>query len=213
LILIVFEFGDVEADRARAQQVVEREHVQTKLEFGELQREDFGSFEPGRGLRLPFSLSAPSVANLGMTALYIGLTAVVIVALLAVGRSFLRRKAQSVVVGPGSLNAIGSELMERSAEDLFAEADQLAGDGRLDAAVHSLLLSAIRALSEEFGPPKKSRTSRELIAHFRLEGDRRAAFSRLVAVVEGVVFGERPVDAEDYQRCRDDAVAVRGISA
>jgi Domain of unknown function (DUF4129) len=211
--LIVLAFGDVDADRKRAQQAVERERVQTSLEYGELNREDFGSFSSSGGFKLPFSLSAPSVGDLGTTALYLGLAAVAIVALLAVGRSVMRRREQFIVVAPNSLRPAGGELMDRSADELFAEADQWAAKGAWDVAVHSLLLAAIRGLSDEFGPPRKSRTSRELIAHFQLDGERRDAFRKLVTVVERAVFGGRFSDEEEYRRCRDFAAAARGVAS
>jgi hypothetical protein len=211
--LIMLAFGDVEADRKLAQRIVERERVQTKLEYGELNREELGSFSRAEGFKLPFSLSTPSLGNLGTSALYFGLTAVVIVAILALARSFIRRREESVVVAPNLLRAGGVELADRSADELFAEADQWAANGAWDAAVHALLLAVIRGLSDEYGPPRKSRTSRELITHFQLEGDRRDAFRKLVTVVERAVFGGRFSDEEEYRRCRDFAAAARGVAS
>ena len=211
--LIVLALGDVEADRKRALQTVEREGVQTKLEHGELNREETGPLSRFEGIRLPFSLSTPSLGNLGTSALYIGLAAVAIVAVLAVARSFIRRREESVVVAPNLLRAGGVERPDRSADELFVDADQWAAKGAWDSAVHSLLLAVIRGLSDEYGPPKKSRTSRELITHFKLEGDRRDAFRKLVTVVERAVFGGRFSDEEEYRRCRDFAATVRGVSA
>jgi hypothetical protein len=206
-------FGDVEADRKRAQQIVEREGVQTKLEYGELNREDFDMFPGGGGFKLPFSLSTPSVGDLGTTALYVGLAAVATVVLLAVGRSIMRRREQSVVAASNFLRAVAGATPDRSADELFSDADRLASEERWGDAVHSLLLAVIRGLSDEFGPARKSRTSRELIAHFKLGSERRAAFRRLVATVERVVFGDQSVDEEVYRRCRGYAATARGVAS
>jgi hypothetical protein len=206
-------FGDVEADRKRAQQIVEREGVQTKLEYGELNREDFDMFPGGGGFKLPFSLSTPSVGDLGTTALYVGLAAVATVVLLAVGRSIMRRREQSVVAASNFLRAVAGATPDRSADELFSDADRLASEERWGDAVHSLLLAVIRGLSDEFGPARKSRTSRELIAHFKLGSERRAAFRRLVATVERVVFGDQAVDEEVFHRCRGYAAAARGVAS
>src|SRR5439155_8138397 len=61
------------------------------------------------------------------------------------------------------------------------EAARLALAGRHGEAVHALLLHAIGALARaRKEAPPESRTSRELLEHFRLAGDGRDAFAWLV---------------------------------
>jgi len=84
----------------------------------------------------------------------------------------------------------------------LAEADRLAASGRLEEAVHALLLEAIRLLSRELGHPKASSTSRELLGLYALEDRRRRSFEALVLAVESVLFGGRPIHPDAYQACR-----------
>jgi hypothetical protein len=202
--------ADPAVQRARA--VVEREKVQKKLEHGELKVDDDPFKEGLFGRRWSFFMSAPTLASLGWTVLYAGLAGVAIVAVFAIIQAVRRRRGDSALT-PASLRAAGDQFIDKDADSLFAEADRLAAEGRWDEAVHLLLLTAIRRLSDEFGAPRRSRTSRELLSHFRLEGERLSAFRHLVAAVERVVFGEQPTDEATFLRCRDLVGVVRGTLA
>jgi len=92
---------------------------------------------------------------------------------------------------------------------MLEDAERLAREGRFDAAVHALLLAAIRSLSIETGRvPPDSSTARELLRTFPLEGERRSGFAALVRAVEWTMFGGRSIGADEYGRCRETFATV-----
>lgn len=84
-----------------------------------------------------------------------------------------------------------------------AEADSLAREGRLDEAVHVLLLRAIEELRAQLDPSlPESLTSREVLRRLSLPAAARSALRLLVEAVERSLFGGRPTRPEDYEACR-----------
>jgi len=93
--------------------------------------------------------------------------------------------------------------------DPMARADGLARQGRMDEAVHLLLLDAIAVLRERRDPGlPESLTSREVLRRLELTGDARAAFQALVQAVERSLFGGRPAAPDDYDACRSSYRAL-----
>ncbi len=89
------------------------------------------------------------------------------------------------------------------APDPMAQADGLAREGRLDEAVHLLLLGAIAVLRERLDPGlPASLTSREVMRRLKLTSGARRAFQALVQAVERSLFGGRPTGPGDYDACR-----------
>ncbi len=113
-----------------------------------------------------------------------------------------RRLARSV---PASLPAAGPEPGRASltAEQLLAEADAFAGQGRYRDAMHSVLLAAMLHLARRFhdGAPD-SATSREMLRAAQLEPSETAALRDLVTRADRAWFGEYPSDANDYAGAR-----------
>lgn len=100
---------------------------------------------------------------------------------------------------------------EESADEDDDDDGRLAAGGSYARALHALLLAAIDELSQRAGSaPPRSRTSRELLGHFRLDGEVREAFGGLVAAVERSLFGGAPVGAEDYRAALSRFQALRG---
>ena len=90
-----------------------------------------------------------------------------------------------------------------AARVLLEDADQLAAEGRFEAAAHLLLLRTIddiRGRRPDLVRP--ALTSRDIGALSALPEAARPAFAAIAQVVERSLFGGRPVDAGAYQRCR-----------
>ncbi|MGK2910266.1 MAG: DUF4129 domain-containing protein [Sphingobium sp.] len=83
------------------------------------------------------------------------------------------------------------------------EADALAAQGRFADAVHHLLMRSVEDLARR--RPQVVRpalTSRELAAIEAVPPAPRRLFAEIASVVEHSLFGERPVDADAWARCR-----------
>jgi hypothetical protein len=194
--------------RARARAAVSQNDVQSTLEYGNISELDWlNRFDSGG----PAIDAGPAnVDALGSTLLYTGIAVAVILVLLTIYRLAFDRPVVATA-GLGGLQAAGSSD-DAAADQWLGDADELAGEGRWTEAIHALLLSAIRRLSDEFGRPKASRTSRELLRHFQLDDSRRTAFRQLITAVEAVIFGGRAPGAEEYAACREYAATIRGAS-
>lgn len=82
--------------------------------------------------------------------------------------------------------------------------DRLLQAGDYGAAVHLLLLRAVRRLIRHGGRRiPVGRTSREVLATAGLETTSRESLRELVLAVERYLFGGRRLAREDYERCRD----------
>jgi|GEM_PF-5745203 len=86
---------------------------------------------------------------------------------------------------------------------LDSDLDTLLREGEYGAAVHLLLLRAVRLLSRRRGRIPAGHTSREVLAASRLEPAAQGALGELVAAVERSLFGGRRLEREDFQRCQD----------
>lgn len=92
---------------------------------------------------------------------------------------------------------------EAPARALLAEADRLAADGRYAEAAHLLLHRSIADIDER--RPQLVRpalTSRDIAGAPALPEGPRAAFSRIVMLVERSLFGGRSLDGGDWRACR-----------
>lgn len=98
--------------------------------------------------------------------------------------------------------------------DAMARADGLAQQGRLDEAVHLLLLGAIAELRRRLEPGlPESLTSREVLRRLELSGPARDAFAALVQAVERTLFGGRPAGPDDYDACKRSYRTLVGAEA
>ena len=89
------------------------------------------------------------------------------------------------------------------ARALLAEADRLAGEGRFDEAVRTLLHRSIEDIEERVpNSIRKAQTSREIARMPQLPEPVRGAFAPITRAVEESWFGGRPIDAVRYQACR-----------
>ena len=92
---------------------------------------------------------------------------------------------------------------EAPARALLGEADRLAAEGRYAEAAHLLLFRSIADI--EARRPRLVRpalTSRDIAAAPALPPAPKAAFARIVMMVERSLFGARPLDAEAWRDCR-----------
>jgi Domain of unknown function (DUF4129) len=90
-----------------------------------------------------------------------------------------------------------------SAEQLLAEADACAAQGRYRDAMHCVLLAAMTHIGRRFrdGAPE-SATSREMIRAAQLNPAESSALRDLVTCTDRAWFGEYPSDAGDYAGAR-----------
>lgn len=90
-----------------------------------------------------------------------------------------------------------------TAEQLLAQADAFAGQGRYPDAMHCVLLAAMFHVARRFrdGAPD-SATSREMLRAAQLEPVESAALRDLVTRTDRAWFGDYPSDANDYAAAR-----------
>ena len=89
------------------------------------------------------------------------------------------------------------------ARALLAQADALAADGAFADAAHLLLLRSVEQLDARY--PNRLRpswTSRDIARLPMLPPAMARAFGYIAGVVEGGIFGRRPVSADDWAQCR-----------
>ena len=92
----------------------------------------------------------------------------------------------------------------------LTEAERLAAEGRFADAIHVLLLETLAALrGHTGGGVPESLTSREVLREVSMPDAAREAMGGLVAAVERSLFGNRPVDQIEYQRCTESFSAFR----
>jgi hypothetical protein len=90
-----------------------------------------------------------------------------------------------------------------TADQLLAQADAFAAQGRYRDAMHCVVLAAMSHLARRFrdGAPE-SATSHEMLRAAQLEPSERAALGDLVIRTDRVWFGAYPSDATDYAAAR-----------
>ncbi|MBX3442647.1 MAG: DUF4129 domain-containing protein [Planctomyces sp.] len=201
-----------EAVRARARAAVGQSDVQSTLEFGNLASNERAREDRTRGAAGSFDIPLAPVAGLGTAIYYMAIAVAVILIGLTVWTVISNRRPAALAATGVSASGLRDDGDARGAEAWLRDADQLAAEGRWGEAIHALLLATIRLLSDEFGRPRASRTSRELIRQFTLQGARRTAFHDLVVASEQAVFGGRRLDEIDYAMCRERAAAVGGTA-
>jgi hypothetical protein len=80
--------------------------------------------------------------------------------------------------------------------------ERLARDGRLEEAVHLLLLRFIEDIRERTQAAlRPALTSREVLARTTLPDDAKSGFSHVVASVEHSHFGGQPISRETFEQC------------
>ncbi|MEC3912551.1 DUF4129 domain-containing protein [Sphingobium sp. CR2-8] len=83
------------------------------------------------------------------------------------------------------------------------EADALAGQGRYAEAVHHLLLRSVEDLARRRPQiVRPALTSRDLASADAIPSAPRRLFAEIAATVERSLFGGRPIDADEWGRCR-----------
>jgi hypothetical protein len=114
----------------------------------------------------------------------------------------MRRFARPV---PGSLPAVNlaPDKAPPTAEQLLADADACAAQGRYRHAMHCVLLAAMTHVARRFrdGAPD-SATSREMLSTAQLKPFESAALRDLLTRTDRAWFGEYPSDANDYAGAR-----------
>ena len=92
---------------------------------------------------------------------------------------------------------------EAPARALLGEADRLAAEGRYAEAAHLLLFRSIADIeARRAGLVRPALTSRDIAAAPALPPGPKAAFSRIVMMVERSLFGGRPLDGDGWRDCR-----------
>jgi hypothetical protein len=162
--------------------------------------------DPAFQTELPSNTGVAEVllSNSGLSAfasvlIYVLIGAFVILAAVWLVREFALGDKTGASGKRAEAEARGSPI----ADDLLADPERLADQGRFDEAVHALLLIAIRHLTRDLAAsPSPSSTSRELRRSLPLEATERDAFGELVRQVELSLFGGRPVAPDSYRHCR-----------
>lgn len=136
---------------------------------------------------------------------WIGLIAIAVLVLWAIGREVLKigKPMAKAEAGP-DLGPPEWRPTARDARDLLAEADAMASSGQYAEAAHLILLRSVADIERR--KPRALRvslTAREIAALPVLPDAARDAFVRIAGVVERSLFGGRPVDAEEFTACRD----------
>ena len=217
-----------EVIRRRAREVFSRGHYQDSLMLGTKDNRNMKANEgkdpsrkrdeatarhpePEREVTIPSSAGGTlrSIATL-ILYLFMGVL-LVLVAIWLVNILRQRSPGKDAVGGPVAsqrkiLQAEGQVLPARSKGepgDGLTLTDELASSGKLEEAVHQLLLLTIQQLSQKFSPRKDSLTSRELVNIFPLDEKRKQVLRDLVMTVEGSLFGSNSVDRTTYDACRE----------
>jgi len=100
-------------------------------------------------------------------------------------------------------DSFGTGMGQRASNEVAAQADALAGEGRFAEAMHALLLQSVTEIRSRLDARiADSLTSREILRRVRLTADGAAALREIILSVEWTYFGEHPADASDYGRCR-----------
>lgn len=199
---------------ARRQQVMENESLQIDLPGYETfcrkersvanRQTEMRTRERRRGFRAPVAPAAlGAVAQIFQWALLaLGAVVLVIVLVWLIRQLFegsTRRSTPKVTVTKDAPQTDGP-ASEPAVEDL----DLWIHRGEYGAAIHLLLLRAVRLLGRHGGRRiSAGHTSREVLAGADLEAPARSALGELVAAVERFLFGGRKLDADDFARCRD----------
>lgn len=155
------------------------------------------SMPVGPARRTPPNLNLGRFARIVVYAVI--LYAILLVAIWLYGRLARRDAVATGGAGGGKGGQGGGDAIAAGG----AEAERLAREGRFGEAAHLLLLVSIRHLSlRRMSDPAPSSTSRELVRTLPATPEERAAFSRLVRLVELSFFGGRSMSATDYDDSR-----------
>ncbi|VAV87714.1 hypothetical protein MNBD_ALPHA06-669 [hydrothermal vent metagenome] len=92
---------------------------------------------------------------------------------------------------------------QKAAKALLEQADQLASNGRFSEAVHLLLFRSIEEIERHLpGHIKRAQTSREIELLTSMPAQPRCGFEQIRLAVERSFFGQKTINAQNYQTCR-----------
>lgn len=133
---------------------------------------------------------------------WLGLAAIVLAILWFIGRELIRIRLPERT---DKLNIRDDAWRPAPAAALalLSDADALAAEGRFDEAVHLLLLRSINDIDGRLpNTVRPALTARDIAGLGRLPPAARPAFDQITRVVEGSLFGGRPVDSATWTDCR-----------
>jgi hypothetical protein len=125
--------------------------------------------------------------------------------LFVIGREVLRRLPSRWKKSKDSAEAevVDVRPTQHAARALLEEADRLAREGKYSEAARVLLHRSIEDVQRNFPVAiSVAMTSREISRLERMSARAREVFSRIALAVEISLFGERALDAAQYQECR-----------
>jgi hypothetical protein len=134
-----------------------------------------------------------------------GVILLIALILFVVGREVMRRlpsraKKKAEAAAPEVLDVRPTHVQARA---LLEEADRLAREGKYSEAARVLLHRSIEDVQRNFPVAiSVAMTSREISQLERMSARAREVFSRIAQAVELSLFGERALDAAQYQECR-----------
>lgn len=138
-----------------------------------------------------------------LTFLFWGLVAAGVLLLLYWLFRFLEAKGLFGGGGEGAGDEEDWRPQEAPARALLEEADRLAAEGRYSEAAHLLLHRSIADIDDRRPDlVRPALTSRDIAGAPNLPPGPRAAFSRIVMLVERSLFGGRDLDRGDWSACR-----------
>ena len=115
-----------------------------------------------------------------------------------------RRKRRDQALGDDAVDGAETGV----SANWLREADDLAGQGRFSEAIHALLLGVLATIRAAARERSKATTAREIARNH--EGPYVTSLRALVQTSELVHFGGRSGTAEQYHRCRTDALEFDG---
>ena len=213
---------DAEVIRERARSVVSGDRYQRDLEFTGTRgaHDDLDRDSTSEGLSRRTWSVLRTFGDIAGAALYILLAVVGVLFVVWIVRMMEERSTRSAgglpatdLTGQRTGGRIRPGEMPATPVDHLTQAERLASEGRYGDAVHSLLLGAIRHVSESTGAQRDSLTSRELARQLSLDDGQRRAFLDLVLTVEAFLFGRRTLSRDVFEGCKKRAAVVIGGAA
>lgn len=145
-----------------------------------------------------------AIAPLMVYVFWAGVAVVVLLLLYFIGSEIVRRLPDRAKQTAETQPKPEYRPAAAHARALLEEADRLAKEGRYSEAARVLLHRSIEDLERAFtlaiGP---GLTSREIARLEPLSVEGRNVFTRIARAVETSLFGERPLTADDFLRCRE----------
>ncbi|MEJ0059315.1 MAG: hypothetical protein WDM79_07015 [Terricaulis sp.] len=165
---------------------------------------DFKPPEPPEWLG-PFGRWLASLAPYLQYVFWGGVLVLAALVLFVVGREALRRlpRRKKKDEGAAEPEVVDVRPTHVQARALLEEADRLAREGKYSEAARVLLHRSIEDVQRNFPVAiSVAMTSREISQLERMSARAREVFSRIAQAVELSLFGERALNAAQYQECR-----------